>query len=114
MCSLRSPVRLGLACLLTLFYWLCLNRKPDPEFYKHALDLLKVQASEVVFLDDIGPNLKAAQKLGITTIRKFSVSPPSAGRAPRLHSEFASGFLLSTSLTSCQPFFRCFPTHLRP
>ncbi len=47
-----------------------LRRKPDPEFYKHALDLLKVQASEVVFLDDIGPNLKAAQKLGITTIRK--------------------------------------------
>ncbi|EST08272.1 HAD-like domain protein [Kalmanozyma brasiliensis GHG001] len=44
-------------------------RKPDPEFYKHALDLLKVQASDVVFLDDIGPNLKAAQKLGITTIR---------------------------------------------
>ncbi|KIS66470.1 uncharacterized protein UMAG_10746 [Mycosarcoma maydis] len=45
------------------------KRKPDPEFYQHALDLLKVQASEVVFLDDIGPNLKAAQKLGITTIR---------------------------------------------
>ncbi|CDU22550.1 uncharacterized protein SPSC_01180 [Sporisorium scitamineum] len=45
------------------------KRKPDPEFYKHALDLLKVQASEVVFLDDIGPNLKSAQKLGITTIR---------------------------------------------
>ncbi|KAJ1021687.1 hypothetical protein NDA16_003823 [Ustilago loliicola] len=47
------------------------KRKPDPEFYKHALDLLKVEASEVVFLDDIGPNLKAAQKLGITTIRKY-------------------------------------------
>ncbi|GAC97766.1 hypothetical protein PHSY_005353 [Pseudozyma hubeiensis SY62] len=44
------------------------KRKPDPEFYQHALDLLKVPASEVVFLDDIGPNLKAAQKLGITTI----------------------------------------------
>lgn len=47
-------------------------RKPDPEIYKHALDLLKVQATEVIFLDDIGPNLKAAQKLGITTIRKSS------------------------------------------
>ncbi|CBQ69869.1 conserved hypothetical protein [Sporisorium reilianum SRZ2] len=45
------------------------KRKPDPEFYKYALDLLRVQASEVVFLDDIGPNLKSAQKLGITTIR---------------------------------------------
>ncbi|SNX86722.1 related to epoxide hydrolase [Melanopsichium pennsylvanicum] len=45
------------------------KRKPDPEFYKHALNLLKVEASDVVFLDDIGPNLKAAQKLGITTIR---------------------------------------------
>ncbi|TKY88116.1 hypothetical protein EX895_002826 [Sporisorium graminicola] len=47
------------------------KRKPDPEFYKYALDLLKVQATEVVFLDDIGPNLKSAQKLGITTIRKY-------------------------------------------
>lgn len=58
------------------------NRKPDPEFYKHALDLLKVQASDVVFLDDIGPNLKSAQKLGITTIRK---SPSASSIDPISH-----------------------------
>ncbi len=57
----------------------CGDRKPDPEFYEYALNLLKVKPSEVVFLDDIGPNLKAAQKLGITTIRKRpSLCPPDA------------------------------------
>lgn len=67
--------RLGLSTIrrLTCLSF-ALNRKPDPEFYQHALDLLKVQASEVVFLDDIGPNLKAAQKLGITTIRECHLS----------------------------------------
>lgn len=55
------------------------KRKPDPEFYEYALNLLKVKPSEVVFLDDIGPNLKAAQRLGITTIRKCpSLCPPDA------------------------------------
>ena len=52
------------------------NRKPDPEFYEYALNLLKVKPSEVVFLDDIGPNPKAAQKLGITTIRKCPLASP--------------------------------------
>lgn len=60
------------------------NRKPDPEFYKHALHLLNVQASEVVFLDDIGPNLKAAQKLGITTIRESREMTCELSRWPTL------------------------------
>ncbi|SPO30167.1 related to epoxide hydrolase [Ustilago trichophora] len=61
------------------------KRKPDPEFYKHALDLLKVQASDVVFLDDIGPNLKSAQKLGITTIRvDSSDSTPALAQLSKL------------------------------
>ncbi|EPQ27295.1 uncharacterized protein PFL1_05218 [Pseudozyma flocculosa PF-1] len=44
-------------------------RKPDPNFYRYALDLLKVEPSQTVFLDDIGHNLKAAKDLGIFTIR---------------------------------------------
>ena len=49
---------------------LTLRRKPDPEFYKYALNVLKVRPEETIFLDDIGPNLKSAQNLGIHTIRE--------------------------------------------
>ncbi|KAF9333563.1 hypothetical protein BG006_003449 [Podila minutissima] len=44
-------------------------RKPDPAIYKKACELVGVQPSEVVFLDDIGLNLKSAQGVGMTTIR---------------------------------------------
>ncbi|CAO1626123.1 unnamed protein product [Parajaminaea phylloscopi] len=44
-------------------------RKPEAAFYEHALRDLGVQADETVFLDDIGLNLKAAQKMGMRTIR---------------------------------------------
>ncbi|UZJ53892.1 hypothetical protein CBS101457_003212 [Exobasidium rhododendri] len=49
-------------------------RKPEEGFYRYALDLLKVEPKEVVFLDDIGINLKAAQAIGIHTIRVGSQS----------------------------------------
>ncbi|KAA1085812.1 hypothetical protein PGT21_020460 [Puccinia graminis f. sp. tritici] len=45
-------------------------RKPDPKFFEYALKLLNVRSpKEVVFFDDIGINLKAAEKLGINTIK---------------------------------------------
>jgi putative hydrolase of the HAD superfamily len=44
-------------------------RKPDPRIYELACDLLAVDPSEAVFLDDIGTNLKAARTLGMTTIK---------------------------------------------
>jgi epoxide hydrolase-like predicted phosphatase len=44
-------------------------RKPNPEIFKHTLKTMGCQASEVAFLDDIGSNLKAAQRLGIRCIR---------------------------------------------
>ncbi|KDN40261.1 epoxide hydrolase N-termina [Tilletiaria anomala UBC 951] len=44
-------------------------RKPDPRFFKYALDQLQLKPEETVFLDDIGINLKAAASLGINTIR---------------------------------------------
>lgn len=44
-------------------------RKPDPRIYEHVLAALEVAASETVFLDDIGRNLKTARQMGMTTIK---------------------------------------------
>ncbi|KAF9922011.1 hypothetical protein FBU30_007911 [Linnemannia zychae] len=44
-------------------------RKPDPAIYKKAGEIVGLRPEEIVFLDDIGANLKAAQKEGWTTIR---------------------------------------------
>ncbi len=39
--------------------------KPDPAFYRYALDELRVQAGETFFLDDRQANVEAAQALGM-------------------------------------------------
>jgi putative hydrolase of the HAD superfamily len=44
-------------------------RKPDPRIYEMACDQLGVAATEVVFLDDLGINLKPAAAMGMTTIK---------------------------------------------
>lgn len=44
-------------------------RKPDPRIYEIALAQLAVPAAQVVFLDDIGRNLKPARAMGMTTIK---------------------------------------------
>ena len=44
-------------------------RKPDPEIYRLACKRLGVSAEEVIFLDDIGPNLKPARAMGMATIK---------------------------------------------
>jgi putative hydrolase of the HAD superfamily len=44
-------------------------RKPDPRFYEIACELAGVAPDEVVFLDDLGINLKPARALGMTTIK---------------------------------------------
>ncbi|WP_240506618.1 HAD family hydrolase [Thermoactinospora rubra] len=43
-------------------------RKPEPEIFRHALDLLGLAAEECVFIDDIEPNIRAAAELGIRGI----------------------------------------------
>ncbi|KAI0341859.1 epoxide hydrolase [Trametopsis cervina] len=43
-------------------------RKPEPEFYLLACKQNNISPHEAVFLDDLGLNLKAAQKLGMETI----------------------------------------------
>ena len=44
-------------------------RKPDPHFYDLALDMIGIAATDAVFLDDLGVNLKPARALGMTTIK---------------------------------------------
>jgi putative hydrolase of the HAD superfamily len=44
-------------------------RKPDPAIYTLACLRLGVEPSEVVFLDDLGVNLKPARQMGMTTIK---------------------------------------------
>ena len=44
-------------------------RKPDPRIYALALSRLDVHATEAVFLDDLGINLKPAREMGMTTIK---------------------------------------------
>ena len=44
-------------------------RKPDPNFYQLACKRGKVNPNEVIFLDDLGINLKPAKVLGMKTIK---------------------------------------------
>lgn len=52
-------------------------RKPNRDIYDYTLNLLRkkwgkeIQPSDIVFLDDIGENLKMARSLGWRTIRVF-------------------------------------------
>tara|TARA_Y100000768_G_C23949207_1_gene669243 strand:+ start:863 stop:1504 length:642 start_codon:yes stop_codon:yes gene_type:complete len=50
-------------------------RKPDPEFYLRACEKGNVNPEQVVFLDDLGINLKPAKALGMSTIK---VTEPNA------------------------------------
>lgn len=47
-------------------------RKPQPEFYLLACERLGVDPARVVYLDDLGINLKPARELGMTTIKVVS------------------------------------------
>ena len=44
-------------------------RKPEQRFYELALEALGIQASDAVFLDDLGINLKPAHAMGMATIK---------------------------------------------
>ncbi len=50
-------------------------RKPEPRFYELACRMVGVAPDEVVYLDDLGINLKPARAMGMTTIK---VSDPGA------------------------------------
>ncbi len=47
-------------------------RKPDPAIYRLACDKINVHPDSIVYLDDLGINLKPARKMGMTTIKVLS------------------------------------------
>jgi putative hydrolase of the HAD superfamily len=50
-------------------------RKPEPAFYRIACERAGVAPDEVVFLDDLGINLKPARTLGMHTIKVDEPGP---------------------------------------
>jgi len=48
--------------------------KPEPAIYEYALKIIKVPASEVLFIDDRDANLEQARAAGIQVIRFQSVN----------------------------------------
>lgn len=65
-----EPSMDGLSLYFDIFLESCKlgMRKPDPRVYRHACERLAVRPREVIYLDDIGSNLKPARELGIRTI----------------------------------------------
>ncbi|KAF9194892.1 hypothetical protein BGZ51_007112 [Haplosporangium sp. Z 767] len=96
----RGAIIMGQDQLKTLFHYFIESailglRKPDPAIYKKACDIVGVQPSKVVFLDDIGANLKSAQKVGMKTIRVEIGQPEKAIR--QLESVLGNGIKLLSS-----------------
>jgi putative hydrolase of the HAD superfamily len=72
--SVESHVSKEVAAVYTLFDAVLESRvlgvrKPDRRFYELACATVDVQPEEVVFLDDLGINLKPARALGMRTIK---------------------------------------------
>jgi putative hydrolase of the HAD superfamily len=75
--SMEAELRPDIADVLSLFDAVLESsrlgvRKPDPEFYRLACEALAVAPDEVVFLDDLGVNLKPARDMGMQTIKVSS------------------------------------------
>ncbi len=70
----------GLRGLFDVFAESCVlgMRKPDPRIYERVLDEIALPPSQVVFLDDMGRNLKPARAMGMATIK---VDDPAAALA---------------------------------
>jgi len=49
-------------------------RKPEPEFYELACSVAATEPEHVVFLDDLGINLKPARAMGMTTIKVLTAA----------------------------------------
>lgn len=59
-------------------------RKPDPRIYQLACDQLALAPEQVLFLDDLGINLKPARAMGMSTIKVTSMEQALAELAQQL------------------------------
>jgi epoxide hydrolase-like predicted phosphatase len=53
-------------------------RKPEPEIFRHTLELLGLTAGECVFVDDLRHNVEAAVALGFVAVRHTSYEATAA------------------------------------
>lgn len=72
--SLDAQTAVEIAAAMALFEFVLESskagvRKPEPRFYEIACERMGVSPREVVYLDDLGINLKPAQALGMHTIK---------------------------------------------
>lgn len=44
-------------------------RKPDPEFFRRALEISRAPIEQIIFLDDSEENVTAARRLGLVSVR---------------------------------------------
>jgi len=65
-------------------------RKPNPKIYELACERIGVAANEIVYLDDLGINLKPAKALGMTTIKVVSEDQAVADLSQILKIDFKS------------------------
>ncbi|MDF1630801.1 MAG: HAD-IA family hydrolase [Alcanivoracaceae bacterium] len=59
-------------------------RKPEPAFFRLACEKMNVSPQQVVFLDDLGINLKPARAMGMTTIKVTSAEQAIEALADRI------------------------------
>ncbi|CAE6465471.1 unnamed protein product [Rhizoctonia solani] len=67
------------------------SRKPEPEIYQYACKANGVNPNEVVFLDDLGMNLKTAGQLGMRTIRAFDSFATRSSMKFKFHADVPIG-----------------------
>ena len=53
--------------------WKVGARKPELPIYERVLEELGIEPSKVIFLDDLGENLKPARAMGMTTVKVASI-----------------------------------------
>ena len=64
-------------------------RKPEPEFYRRALEVMAIEPHQAVYLDDLGINLKPAKAMGMTTIKVLDAAQALAELSTVLELELA-------------------------
>jgi putative hydrolase of the HAD superfamily len=65
-------------------------RKPDPEIYTLTADRLGVPPAACVFVDDLGPNVRAAERAGMIGIRHVSAAQTIAALETHLRLDLAA------------------------